>query len=83
MSWVATEQDALVQTLRSANPDAATLCEGWDVRRLVAHLVQREQAPVAGLKDAVARKPPGQEPGRRATPPSSPASWPGHRGGRR
>ena len=63
MSWVAHEQDALVQTLRSANPDAGTLCDGWDVRRLVAHLVQREQAPVAGLKDAVARKPPGQEPG--------------------
>jgi len=63
MSWVATEQDALVQTLRSANPDAPTLCEGWDVRRLLAHLVQREQGPVDGLKDAVARKPPGQEPG--------------------
>ncbi|GAA3571625.1 TIGR03085 family metal-binding protein [Microlunatus spumicola] len=63
MSWVATEQDALVRTLRSANPDAPTLCEGWDVRRLLSHLVQREQGPVDGLKDAVARRPPGQEPG--------------------
>jgi len=63
MSWVAEEQDALVQTLRSANPDASTLCDGWDVRRLVAHLVQREQDAVAALKDSVARKPPGQEPG--------------------
>ena len=63
MGWVSAEQDAVVQTLRSANPDALTLCEGWDVRRLVAHLVQREQDPVSGLKDAVARKPPGQEPG--------------------
>ncbi|GAB2587506.1 TIGR03085 family metal-binding protein [Microlunatus antarcticus] len=63
MSWVATEQESLVQTLRSTDPDAPTLCDGWDVRRLVAHLVQREQGPVAGLKDAVARKPPGQEPG--------------------
>ena len=63
MGWVVAEQDALVQTLRSANPDASTLCEGWDVRRLVAHLVQREQDAVSGLKDAVARKPPGQEPG--------------------
>ena len=63
MGWVAEEQDALVQTLRSANPDASTLCDGWDVRRLVAHLVQREQDAVSGLKDAVARKPPGQEPG--------------------
>lgn len=63
MGWVQTEQDALVRTLRSANPDASTLCEGWDVRRLVAHLVQREQDPVSGLKDAVARRPPGEEPG--------------------
>lgn len=63
MSWVAQEQDALVQTLRASNPDASTLCEGWDVRRLLAHLVQREQDPVSGLKDAVARKPPGHEPG--------------------
>ena len=63
MSWVAAEQDALVQTLRSANPDASTLCDGWDVRRLLAHLVQRDQDAVSGLKDAVARKPPGQEPG--------------------
>ncbi|MGI3782463.1 MAG: TIGR03085 family metal-binding protein [Janthinobacterium lividum] len=63
MSWVVAEQEALVQTLRAANPDASTLCDGWDVRRLVAHLVQREQDAVAGLKDAVARKPPGQEPG--------------------
>ncbi|MGI3783801.1 MAG: TIGR03085 family metal-binding protein [Janthinobacterium lividum] len=63
MSWVAQEQEALVQTLRAANPDASTLCDGWDVRRLLAHLVQREQDAVGGLKDTVARKPPGQEPG--------------------
>lgn len=63
MSWVATEQEALVQTLRSADPDAPTLCDGWDVRRLVAHLVQREQGPVAGISDAIVRKPAGQEPG--------------------
>lgn len=63
MSWVVAEQDALVGTLRSADPDAPTLCDGWDVRRLVAHLVQREQGPVASITDAVARKPPGQEPG--------------------
>ncbi len=63
MTWVAAEQDALVQTLRAADPDAPTLCEGWDVRRLVAHLVQREQGPVAMIRDSVARKPPGEEPG--------------------
>jgi uncharacterized protein (TIGR03085 family) len=63
MSWVEAEQEALVQTLRAADPDAPTLCEGWDVRRLLAHLVQREQGPVAGIRDAIARKPPGEEPG--------------------
>ena len=63
MSWVAEEQDALVQTLRAADPDAPTLCDGWDVRRLLAHLVQREQSPVGAIGDVVARKPPGQEPG--------------------
>jgi len=63
MSRVSQEKDALVATLRAADPDAPTLDEGWDVRRLVAHLVQREQAPVAGVTDAVARRPPGQEPG--------------------
>ena len=64
MSWVA-QPSRTRWCRRSAapNPDAPTLCEGWDVRRLLAHLVQREQGPVAGLKDAVARKPPGQEPG--------------------
>ncbi len=63
MSWVGQEKDALVATLRAADPDAPTLDEGWDVRRLVAHLVQREQGPVAMVTDAVARRPPGQEPG--------------------
>ena len=63
MSWVAQEKAALVETFRTADPDAPTLDEGWDVRRLLAHLVQREQGPVAGITDAIARKPPGQEPG--------------------
>lgn len=61
MSWVKLEQDSLVDTLRSTDPDAPTLCEGWNVRRLLAHLTQREQA-VARIADSVARKPPGQEP---------------------
>lgn len=63
MSWVGVEKAALVETFRDADPDAATLDEGWDVRRLLAHLVQREQAPVAMITDALARRPPGQEPG--------------------
>lgn len=63
MSWVAHEKAALVETFRTTDPDAPTLDDGWDVRRLLAHLVQREQGPVAGITDAIARKPPGQEPG--------------------
>jgi uncharacterized protein (TIGR03085 family) len=63
MGWVTQEKQALVETLRTADPDADTLCAGWDVRRLLAHLVQREQAPLPSLTDAVARKPPGDEPG--------------------
>ena len=63
MSWVDDEKAALVATLRSTDPSASTLDEGWDVRRLLAHLVQREHDLFSGITDAVARKPPGQEPG--------------------
>lgn len=63
MGWVKNEQQALVQTFRDSDPDAPTLCEGWNVRRLLAHLTQREQVPLAIITDAVSRKPPGQEPG--------------------
>ncbi|MBO0813042.1 MAG: TIGR03085 family protein [Microlunatus sp.] len=63
MSWVKNEQEALVGTLRSTDPDGQTLCEGWNVRRLLAHLTERDQEPVALVKDMIARKPPGQEPG--------------------
>lgn len=62
MGWAAREKQALVATLRQADPDADTLCQGWNVRRLLAHLVQREQGPVAMITDALARKPPGEEP---------------------
>ncbi len=61
--WASAERDALVATLRAADPDAPTLDEGWDVRRLVAHLVQREHALAATVGDVVARRPPGEEPG--------------------
>lgn len=36
------ERAALVETMRSAGPDAPTLCEGWTARDLAAHLVVRE-----------------------------------------
>jgi len=63
MGWVKQEQDSLVETFRTTDPDAPTLCEDWNVRRLLAHLIQREHDPVARIVDSVARKPPGQEPG--------------------
>ncbi|MFB1296133.1 TIGR03085 family metal-binding protein [Mycobacterium sp. pW049] len=37
------ERAALVATFRDTAPDAPTLCEGWDVRDLTAHLVVRER----------------------------------------
>jgi uncharacterized protein (TIGR03085 family) len=37
------ERAALVDTLRSSGPDAATLCDGWTTRDLAAHLVARER----------------------------------------
>jgi uncharacterized protein (TIGR03085 family) len=62
MSWVEQEKDSLVTTFRAADPDAPTLCEGWDVRRLLAHVTQREQRPFSRMADQLGRKPPGQEP---------------------
>lgn len=61
MPWAEKERTALITTLRSANPDGPTLCEGWNVRRLLAHLVQREQDLRGTLGDQVARDKPGQE----------------------
>jgi uncharacterized protein (TIGR03085 family) len=37
------ERAALVATYRDVAPDTPTLCEGWDVRDLTAHLVVRER----------------------------------------
>lgn len=37
------ERAALVATFRGVPPDAPTLCEGWNVRDLTAHLVVRER----------------------------------------
>ncbi|MFH5822736.1 TIGR03085 family metal-binding protein [Georgenia sp. AZ-5] len=56
-----TERAALVATLGAADPDAPTLCAGWDVRHLVAHLVEREHQPVRAALDALARREPGHE----------------------
>jgi uncharacterized protein (TIGR03085 family) len=61
MPWVETERQALVTTFRASDPDAPTLCDGWDVRHLLAHLVQREHSPAASIGDVVVKRPPGQE----------------------
>ena len=61
MRWIDAEKPALVETLRHADPEAPTLCEGWTTRHLLAHLVQREQDQMATLGDMIIRRPPGQE----------------------
>jgi uncharacterized protein (TIGR03085 family) len=42
MTYSQYERAGLVNAARAAGPDAPTLCEGWTVRDLVAHLVLRE-----------------------------------------
>jgi uncharacterized protein (TIGR03085 family) len=42
------ERARLVRAMEAAGPDAPTLCEGWTVRDLAAHLVVRERRPDAG-----------------------------------
>jgi len=56
-----TERAALVESLRTLDPGAPTLCEGWTVRRLLAHLVQREHTPWLQIADVVAKAEPGHE----------------------
>src|SRR6478672_9568046 len=63
MGYLTIEKQALIATLRDADPDADTLCADWTTRRLLAHLVQREQDQLHQFSDAIARKPPGDEPG--------------------
>ncbi|SDT22970.1 TIGR03085 family protein [Friedmanniella luteola] len=79
MGWARTEKKALVDTLRRTDPDAPTLCEGWDAKRLLAHLVQREQDPVGGIGDVVGRAEPGREKhlGRLAEPAATPDGYAG------
>jgi uncharacterized protein (TIGR03085 family) len=41
------ERLALTDSMQQVGPDAPTLCGGWDVRDLAAHLVLRERRPDA------------------------------------
>jgi uncharacterized protein (TIGR03085 family) len=61
MTWMETERAALVETFRDADPDAGTLCTGWTVRHLLAHLVLRDHRPVRNAVELAVRRPPGHE----------------------
>lgn len=43
--WDHVELEALLETLRSTDPEAPTLCEGWQARHLAAHLFLRRHQP--------------------------------------
>lgn len=43
------ERQALADLMVAAGPHAPTMCEGWDVADLAAHLVVRETRPDAGI----------------------------------
>lgn len=47
MGFVRDERQAIVSTMQQVGADAPTLCEGWTVRDLLAHLVLREHRPDA------------------------------------
>lgn len=61
MALAERERQDLVETLLSADPDAPTLCEGWTVRHVLAHLVQRDHHPLEFAVDQLEHRPPGQE----------------------
>ena len=47
MTYAQEERAALAALLEETGPDAPTLCQGWQTRDLVAHLVLRERRPDA------------------------------------
>ncbi|WP_081710153.1 TIGR03085 family metal-binding protein [Arthrobacter sp. 35W] len=61
MAWGGMERAALVESFRRADPEGPTLCTGWNTRRLLAHLVQREHTPLLRAADALRRPQPGTE----------------------
>ncbi|KPN21613.1 MULTISPECIES: TIGR03085 family metal-binding protein [unclassified Arthrobacter] len=61
MAWMETERQAMVRTLHGTDPSAPTLCAGWTVARLLAHLIVREEQPWKMAGDAIRRDRPGQE----------------------
>jgi uncharacterized protein (TIGR03085 family) len=61
MTWVEAERRSFASDLRAADPDAPTLCAGWSVRHLCAHLVQREHSMLHNIWDQTTSKTPGEE----------------------
>ncbi|MCW2896873.1 MAG: hypothetical protein JWO75_6362 [Actinomycetia bacterium] len=49
MTYAREERAALAALLDETGPDGPTLCEGWQTRDLVAHLVLRERRPDAAV----------------------------------
>ncbi|WP_457207454.1 TIGR03085 family metal-binding protein [Nocardioides sp. P5_C9_2] len=66
MSLARAERHSLADTALAVGPDAPTLCGGWDVRQLLAHLLVREHSvlgaagialpPLAGLTERAMRR---------------------------
>ncbi len=52
-AYVRQERQALVASALKAGPEAPTLCEGWDVKDLVCHLIVRENSLMAAAGIAV------------------------------
>lgn len=61
MPWADVERRSLVATFSETDPEQPTLCEGWTVRHLLAHVVQRERRPLARVVDQISRARPGHE----------------------
>jgi uncharacterized protein (TIGR03085 family) len=61
MPWVQWERRSLASTFATTDPEQPTLCDGWTVRHLLAHLVQREHQPLDRLADQLSRSEPGHE----------------------
>jgi uncharacterized protein (TIGR03085 family) len=61
MPWVQVARRSLADTFATTDPEQPTLCKGWTVRHLLAHLVQREHQPLDRLADQLSHPQPGQE----------------------
>ncbi|AKK06160.1 putative TIGR03085 family protein [Corynebacterium mustelae] len=49
MTFSASERHALAHLMRAVGPDFETLCEGWNVKDLLIHLIIRENYPLAAV----------------------------------